>query len=149
MLPATINWAGGGSSVDATIALVKLRTRNSLTKASPRSLPTGRASSARFADSTSLPAMETSTFINCSCRCSFHWGPTVRTPSRRAMKRLSGFSRLLVILALGLIAGALLSPIAAEAKKLNVVTSTTDLAALTQEVGGDKVNVESIAKVPQ
>jgi zinc/manganese transport system substrate-binding protein len=62
------------------------------------------------------------------------------------MKRVSGFSRLLVILALGLIAGALLSPIAAEAKKLNVVTSTTDLAALTQEVGGDKVNVESIAK---
>ena len=62
------------------------------------------------------------------------------------MKRVSGFSRVLVILALGLIAAALLSPIAAEAKKLNVVTSTTDLAALTQEVGGDKVNVESIAK---
>ena len=34
----------------------------------------------------------------------------------------------------------------AEAKKLNVVTSTTDMAALTQEVGGDKVNVESIAR---
>src|SRR5438552_14440106 len=34
----------------------------------------------------------------------------------------------------------------AQAKKLNVVTSTTDMAALTQEVGGDKVNVESIAK---
>ena len=62
------------------------------------------------------------------------------------MKRVTGFSRLLVILALGLIAAALLSPIAAEAKKLNVITSTTDLAALTQEVGGDKVNVESIAK---
>jgi zinc/manganese transport system substrate-binding protein len=62
------------------------------------------------------------------------------------MKRVSGFSRLLVILALGLIVAALLLPIAAEAKKLNVVTSTTDLAALTQEVGGDKVNVESIAK---
>ena len=62
------------------------------------------------------------------------------------MKRVSGFSRLSVILALGLIAGALLSPMAAEAKKLNVVTSTTDLAALTEEVGGDKVNVESIAK---
>ena len=62
------------------------------------------------------------------------------------MKRVSGFSRLLVILARGLIAAALLSPIAAEAKKLNVITSTTDLAALTQEVGGDKVNVESIAK---
>jgi ABC-type Zn uptake system ZnuABC Zn-binding protein ZnuA len=62
------------------------------------------------------------------------------------MKRVSGFSRLLVVLALGLIAGGLLSPTAAEAKKLNVVTSTTDLAALTQEVGGDNVKVESIAK---
>jgi len=35
---------------------------------------------------------------------------------------------------------------AAQAKKLNVVTSTTDMAALAQEVGGDRVNVESIAK---
>jgi ABC-type Zn uptake system ZnuABC Zn-binding protein ZnuA len=32
------------------------------------------------------------------------------------------------------------------AKKLNVVTSTTDMAALAQEVGGDKISVESIAK---
>ena len=37
-------------------------------------------------------------------------------------------------------------PIAAHARKLNVVTSTTDMAALTQEVGGDRVTVESIAK---
>src|SRR6184192_76499 len=35
---------------------------------------------------------------------------------------------------------------AAEAKKLNVATSTTDMAALTQEVGGDRIIVESIAK---
>src|SRR5437879_4409133 len=41
---------------------------------------------------------------------------------------------------------AVLSCGTAEAKKLNVVTSTTDMAALTQEVGGDKVSVESIAK---
>src|SRR5438477_10184980 len=34
----------------------------------------------------------------------------------------------------------------AQAKKINVITATTDLAALTQEVGGDKVDVESIAK---
>ena len=34
----------------------------------------------------------------------------------------------------------------AEAKKLNVVTATTDMAALAQEVGGDRVSVESIAK---
>ena len=34
----------------------------------------------------------------------------------------------------------------AEAKQLYVVTSTTDMAALAQEVGGDKIKVESIAK---
>jgi len=34
----------------------------------------------------------------------------------------------------------------ADAKKLNVVTATTDMAALAQEVGGDKITVESIAK---
>jgi ABC-type Zn uptake system ZnuABC Zn-binding protein ZnuA len=34
----------------------------------------------------------------------------------------------------------------AEAKKLTVVTATTDMAALAQEVGGDKISVESIAK---
>jgi len=35
---------------------------------------------------------------------------------------------------------------AAQAKKLNVVTATTDMAALTAEVGGDKIDVDSIAK---
>ncbi len=44
-----------------------------------------------------------------------------------------------------LLAVGLLTPSAA-AKKLNVVTSTTDLAALAQEVGGDKINVEALAK---
>jgi ABC-type Zn uptake system ZnuABC Zn-binding protein ZnuA len=39
----------------------------------------------------------------------------------------------------------LVTPLA-HAKKLNVITSTTDLAALAQEVGGDKIDVESIAK---
>src|SRR5258707_5388012 len=39
-----------------------------------------------------------------------------------------------------------LLPLTAEAKKLNVVTATTDLAALAQEVGGDRISVESIAK---
>ena len=37
-------------------------------------------------------------------------------------------------------------PTAAEAKKLKVITSLTDLASLTQEVGGDKVDVEALAK---
>ncbi len=45
-----------------------------------------------------------------------------------------------------LVAAALAFPPASEAKKLNVVTSTTDMAALAQEVGGDKITVEAIAK---
>jgi ABC-type Zn uptake system ZnuABC Zn-binding protein ZnuA len=43
-------------------------------------------------------------------------------------------------------AGVLLFPTLAVAKKLNVVTATTDMAALAQEVGGDRISVESIAK---
>src|SRR6478735_10936297 len=39
----------------------------------------------------------------------------------------------------------LLSGVAA-AKKLNIVTATTDMAALAQEVGGDRVSIEAIAK---
>jgi ABC-type Zn uptake system ZnuABC Zn-binding protein ZnuA len=35
---------------------------------------------------------------------------------------------------------------AAQAKTLNVITTTTDMASLTQEVGGDKVKVEALAK---
>ena len=41
---------------------------------------------------------------------------------------------------------AILLSVPAEAKKLNVVTATTDMAALAQEVGGDRISVESIAK---
>src|ERR1700724_1868272 len=37
-------------------------------------------------------------------------------------------------------------PTPAAAKKLNVVTATTDMAALAQEVGGDKIQVEAIAR---
>jgi len=44
------------------------------------------------------------------------------------------------LLAIALLAGA------AQAKKLDVITSTTDMAALAQEVGGDKINVEALAK---
>jgi len=48
--------------------------------------------------------------------------------------------------AAAMVAAILLSPTWAVAKKLNVITATTDLAALAQEVGGDKINVESIAR---
>ena len=54
-------------------------------------------------------------------------------------------TRLAVLLIL-LSLGALFLPGLAEAKKLTVVTATTDLAALAQEVSGDKISVESIAK---
>lgn len=52
----------------------------------------------------------------------------------------TGYGRVIVILV------ALFSSGAANAKKLNVITSTTDMAALAQEVGGDRITVESIAK---
>src|SRR5437588_8455793 len=55
------------------------------------------------------------------------------------------FVRYRVIVTLGLLMAGFL-PSRAEAKKLNVVTSTTDMAALTREVGGDKVNVEALAR---
>ncbi|MFI5113915.1 MAG: metal ABC transporter substrate-binding protein [Terriglobales bacterium] len=56
----------------------------------------------------------------------------------------SRFGFLLTIAAV--LAVSLISPATAAAKKLNVVTATTDLAALAQEVGGDRISVESIAK---
>jgi len=62
------------------------------------------------------------------------------------MERVMSCSRWIVGFALAMLAAGFLSPTLAQAKKLNVVTSTTDMAALTQEVGGDKVNVDSIAK---
>jgi len=54
-------------------------------------------------------------------------------------------SRFAVVLALVAL-GAFFLPNLAEAKKLNVVTATTDMAALAQEVGGDRIQVESIAR---
>src|SRR5260370_16071004 len=45
-----------------------------------------------------------------------------------------------------IVAARLSSPPVAAAKKLNVITATADLSALAQEVGGDKINVESLAK---
>ncbi|HZP02578.1 MAG TPA: metal ABC transporter substrate-binding protein [Terriglobia bacterium] len=57
-------------------------------------------------------------------------------------------SRFLFILkSLAVVAIALASAAASKAaSKLNVVTATTDLAALAQEVGGDRIEVESIAR---
>lgn len=45
-----------------------------------------------------------------------------------------------------LVFGCMAPPPALAAKKIVVVTSTADMAALAQEVGGDKIEVEAIAK---
>src|ERR1700756_5225925 len=65
--------------------------------------------------------------------------------SRRNMKS-RGISLRWTLTVFGLLLGTLALPMAANAKKLTVVTSTTDMAALTQEVGGDHISVESVAK---
>jgi len=62
------------------------------------------------------------------------------------MRRRSRSFRFTMFVASALLLWTLALPIGAHAKKVTVVTSTTDMAALTQEVGGDKVSVESIAK---
>jgi zinc/manganese transport system substrate-binding protein len=53
---------------------------------------------------------------------------------------------LIIAVLAGLVFCAVAAPITAEAKKLIVVTSTTDMGALAQEVGGDRIEVESLAK---
>src|ERR1700693_37746 len=57
------------------------------------------------------------------------------------------FSRAKCLLAVAaIVTSSLFSPSMAAAKKLNVITATTDLASLAQEVGGDKINVESMGR---
>jgi zinc/manganese transport system substrate-binding protein len=58
------------------------------------------------------------------------------------MKHLGIYSCGVVALTIAMLA----FPPASAAKKLNVVTSTTDMAALAQEVGGDKISLDAIAK---
>jgi zinc/manganese transport system substrate-binding protein len=62
------------------------------------------------------------------------------------MKNMRTHSRFVAALLLGFLPGVLFSPSQVQAKQLNIVTATTDMAALAQEVGGERVTVESIAK---
>src|SRR5256885_15152214 len=57
-----------------------------------------------------------------------------------ARKRIVAFASAFILVL------ALLPPTASAAGKLQIMTATTDLAALAQEVGGDKVEVESVAR---
>jgi zinc/manganese transport system substrate-binding protein len=62
------------------------------------------------------------------------------------MKKTKNYAGFVIDLLFGLLICAAAPPMGAATKKLNVVTSTADMAALAQEVGGDKISVESIAK---
>jgi ABC-type Zn uptake system ZnuABC Zn-binding protein ZnuA len=55
-------------------------------------------------------------------------------------------SKSLCLALAALLCVALFTPRTAAAKNLKVVTTLTDLTSLTQEVGGDKVDVEALAK---
>jgi len=63
------------------------------------------------------------------------------------MHRCSFSTRLMAVFMATALSLALLGPKPARAAgKLQIMTATTDLASLAQEVGGDKVDVESIAR---
>src|SRR5260370_7133710 len=63
------------------------------------------------------------------------------------MKHTSNAFRFTAITAsLALLLASLQVPPAQAAGKIQIVTATSDLAALAQEVGGDRVEVESIAR---
>ena len=62
------------------------------------------------------------------------------------MRNLSLPTRVTALIAAAVLLFAICPPPASADNKLNVMTATTDLAALAQEVGGDRVNVESVAR---
>jgi zinc/manganese transport system substrate-binding protein len=62
------------------------------------------------------------------------------------MKNAEKCSLCIVSLLLWLLIFAVASPVGAVAKKLNVVAATEDMSSLAQEVGGDKISVDLIAK---
>src|SRR5512135_1530040 len=62
------------------------------------------------------------------------------------MKKTPNYAGLVFALLFRMLLCGAVSATAVGANKLDVVTATTDMAALAQEVGGDKIEVESIAK---
>ena len=61
-------------------------------------------------------------------------------PNAKLCTRLTTFISALVLLC------TVCAPPTSADSRLNIMTATTDLAALAQEIGGDKVNVESVAR---
>ncbi|MFI5176143.1 MAG: metal ABC transporter substrate-binding protein [Terriglobia bacterium] len=62
------------------------------------------------------------------------------------IQRISRFHHVFLILVVAMALSLLLSTPALAAAKLKIVTATTDMASLAEEVGGDHIEVESIAR---
>src|SRR5260370_13159105 len=63
------------------------------------------------------------------------------------MRRTKMTTRISALLGVWAVFLTIVSPPAGRAEsKLRIMTATTDLAALAQEIGGDKVEVESVAR---
>src|SRR5260370_1359737 len=74
-----------------------------------------------------------------------YWQPVRMQETRMCSHKLT--TRLSAVLAaLALLGALVLPPTSRAAGKVQIITATTDLAALAQEVGGDKIEVESIAR---
>src|SRR5436853_7935601 len=84
--------------------------------------------------------------INSSLRPSQEGTETAKKTMEKRMRMADKFKALMIGT---MIAATIAGAIPAQAKKLNVITATTDMAALAQEVGGDHINIEAIAKVYQ
>lgn len=65
---------------------------------------------------------------------------------RHASKGTRLISLAATIVSIALVLATLTPPPVQAAGKLQIITATTDLASLAQEVGGDRINVESIAR---
>jgi ABC-type Zn uptake system ZnuABC Zn-binding protein ZnuA len=65
----------------------------------------------------------------------------IRMHAHKLTTRLSA-----VLTAVALLGSLVLQPASRAAGKLQIMTATTDLASLAQEVGGDKIEVESVAR---
>jgi ABC-type Zn uptake system ZnuABC Zn-binding protein ZnuA len=86
----------------------------------------------------------------CSSFCSL-WARMARTRSKpfqeNSMSRLLTNSRLAAVASSLALVFALLFPATGSADtKIRIMTATTDLASLAQEIGGDRADVESVAR---
>src|SRR5260370_19007463 len=66
-------------------------------------------------------------------------------PLGETMRNASLHKRVFALIAAFMLFSAICPPPASAAGKLQIMTATTDLASLAQEIGGDRVEGESVA----